>query len=82
MGILRPLQHWLIGRGPQLLSTEFVPETHAIRLWADTFPWEAMVQAVEHSVAWRFPKQRPHGGRPAVSPRVLRALELRKRSIR
>ena len=32
MGILRHLQHWLIGRGPQLLTTEFVPETHAIRL--------------------------------------------------
>ena len=29
MGILRHLQHWLIGRGPQLLTTEFVPETHA-----------------------------------------------------
>jgi hypothetical protein len=73
---LRHLQHWLIGRGPQLLTTEFVPETHAIRLWADTFPWEAMVQAVEHSFARRFPKKRPHGGRPAVSPRVLLALEL------
>ena len=38
MGILRHLQHWLNGQGPQLQTPEFVPETHAIRLWADTFP--------------------------------------------
>ena len=63
MGIWRHLQHWLIGRGPQLLTTEFVPETHAIRLWADTFPWEALVQAVEHSFAQRFPTKHPQGGR-------------------
>jgi transposase len=81
MGILRHLQHWLIGRGPQLLTAEFVPETHAIRLWADTFPWEAMVQAVEHSFARRFPKKRPQGGRPAVSLRVLLALELLKHEL-
>ena len=81
MGILRHLQHWLIGRGPQLLTAEFVPETHAIRLWADTFPWEAMVQAVEHSFARRFPKKRLHGGRPSVSPRVLLALELLKHEL-
>jgi Transposase domain (DUF772) len=81
MGILRHLQHWLIGRGPQLLTAEFVPETHAIRLWADTFPWEALVQAVEQSVARRFPTKRPQGGRPPVSPRVLLALELLKHAL-
>jgi Transposase domain (DUF772) len=81
MGILRPLQHWLIGRGPQLLTTEFVPETHAIRLWADTFPWDALVQAVEQNFAQRFPKKRPQGGRPPVSPRVLLALELLKHEL-
>ncbi len=81
MGILRHLQHWLIGCGPQLLTTEFVPETHAIRLWADTFPWEALVQAVEQSFARRFPKKRPHGGRPPVSSRVLLALELLKHEL-
>jgi Transposase domain (DUF772) len=81
MGILRHLQHWLIGRGPQLLTTEFVPETHAIRLWADTFPWEALVQAVEQSFAQRFPKKRPQGGRPPVSSRVLLALELLKHEL-
>lgn len=81
MGILRHLQHWLLGRGPHLQTTEFVPETHAIRLWADTFPWDAMVHAVEHSFARRFPKKRPNGGRPPVSPRVLLALELLKHEL-
>jgi transposase len=81
MGILRHLQHWLIGHGPQLLTTEFVPETHAIRLWAETFPWDAIVHAVEHNFARRFPKKRPQGGRPPVAPRVLLALELLKHEL-
>lgn len=81
MGILRHLQHWLIGRGPHLQTAEFVPETHPIRLWADTFPWDAMVQAVEHSFTQRFPKKRLKGGRPPVSPRVLLALELLKHEL-
>lgn len=76
MGILRHLQHWLSGRGPQLLTAEFVPETPPIRLWADPFPWAALVEAVEHSFARRFPKKRPQGGRPPVSYRVWLALEL------
>ena len=76
MGILRHLQHWFIGRGPHLQTAQFVPETHPIRLWADTFPWDAMVQAVEQSFAQRCPTKRPTGGRPPVSPRVLLALEL------
>jgi transposase len=78
---LRPLPHGLSGRGPQLLTAEFVPETHAIRQWADTFPWDALVQAVEHSFARRFPPKRLHGGRPSVSPRVLLALELLKHAL-
>src|SRR5918999_3770204 len=81
MGILRHLQHWFIGRGPHLQTAEFVPETHPIRLWADTFPWDAMVQAVEHSFTQRFPKKRLKGGRPPVSPRVLLALELLKHEL-
>ena len=76
MGILRHLQHWFIGRGPHLQTAEFVPETHPMRLWADTFPWDSMVHAVEQSVTRRFPTKRPTGGRPPVSPRVLLALEL------
>jgi hypothetical protein len=81
MGIVRHLQHWLSGRGPQLLTAEFVPETHAIRLWADTFPWDALVATVEHSFARRFPKKHPQGGRPPVSYRVLLALELLKHEL-
>jgi len=81
MGILRHLHQWLNGRGPQLLTTEFVPETHPLRLWADTFPWAALVEAVEHSFARRFPTKRPQGGRPPVSYRVLLALELLKHEL-
>ena len=81
MGILRHLQHWLSGHGPPLLTAEFVPETHPIRLWADTFPWEAMVHAVEHSFTRRFPKKRPQGGRPPGSDRALLALELLKHEL-
>ena len=81
MGSLRHLQHWFIGRGPHLQTAEFVPETHPIRLWADTFPWDSMVQAVAQSFAQRFPKKRSTGGRPSVSPRVLLALELLKHEL-
>jgi hypothetical protein len=81
MGILRHLQHWFTGRGPHLQTAEFVPQTHPIRLWADTFPWDELVHAVEHSFAQRFPHKRPTGGRPAVSLRVLLALELLKHEL-
>jgi transposase len=81
MGILRHLQHWFSGRGPHLQTAEFVPDSHPIRLWADTFPWEAMVQAVAHSFAQRFPTKHPLRGRPSVSPRVLLALELLKHEL-
>jgi len=81
MAILRHLQHWLSGRGPHLQTAAFVPETHSIRLWADTFPWDAMVEAVAHSFAQRFPTKRPMGGRPPVSSRVLLALELLKHEL-
>ncbi len=81
MSILRNLQHWLTGRGPHLLTAEFVPGTHPIRLWANTFPWDPMVEAVAQSFAQRFPKKRPKGGRVPVSPRVLLALELLKHEL-
>ena len=81
MGILHHLQHWLSGQGLQLQTADFVPETHPIRLWADTFPWDAMVKAVAHSFEQRFPKKRPKGGRAPVSPRVLLALELLKHEL-
>jgi hypothetical protein len=81
MSIVRHLQHWLTGRGPHLQSAKFVPKTHPIRLWADTFPWDAMVEAVTQSFDQRFPKKRPKGGRSPVSPRVLLALELLKHEL-
>ena len=81
MGIRRYLQHWFTGRGVYLQTAAFVPDTHPIRQWADTFPWEAMVQAVTQSLTRRFPKKRPTGGRPSVSPRVLLALELLKHEV-
>ena len=81
MGIRRYLQHWCTGRGVYLQTAAFVPDTHPIRQWADTFPWEAMVHAVTQSFTRRFPKKRPTGGRPSVSPRVLLALELLKHEL-
>jgi transposase len=77
MRLLRYLQHWLKGRGPGIQVAEFVPETHPVRQWADTFPWAALVAAVDRSFAQRFPTPTARG-RTAVSTRVLLALELLK----
>jgi hypothetical protein len=59
---------------------DFVPETPPIRQWAETFPWVALVAAVDRSFAQRFPKPTPRG-RPPVSTRVLLALELLKQEL-
>jgi transposase len=75
MPLLRYLQHWLTGRGPRLQVADFVPETHPLRQWAETLPWAALVDAVDHSFSQRFPKSTARG-RPPVSTRVLLALEL------
>jgi hypothetical protein len=80
MPILRYLQHWLTGRGPCLQVADFVPDTHPLRQWADTFPWAALVAAVDRSFAQRFPKPTTRG-RPPVSTRVLLALELLKHEL-
>jgi transposase len=80
MPILRYLQHWLTGRGPCLQVADFVPETHPLRQWAETFPWAALVAAVDRSFAQRFPKPTARG-RPPVSTRVLLALELLKQEL-
>jgi hypothetical protein len=77
MRLVRSLQHWLSGTGLRLQVTDFVPDTHPLRQWADTFPWAALVAAVEHSFAQRFPKRSPRGRAP-VPLRVLLALELLK----
>ena len=60
MQLLRYLQHWLTGRGPRLQVADFVPETHPIRQWAETFPWALLVAAIDRSFAQRFPKPVDH----------------------
>jgi Transposase domain (DUF772) len=80
MRLFRYLQHWLTGRGTRLQVADFVPPTHPIRQWADTFPWTTLVATIEQSFAQRFPKDATRG-RPPVSPRVLLALELLKHEV-
>lgn len=80
MPLLRDLQHWLTGRGPCLQVADFVPATHPLRPWAETFPWAPLVAAVDRSFAQRFPRL-PTRGRPPVSTRVLLALELLKHEL-
>ena len=80
MQLFRYLQHWLTGRGPRLQVADFVPDTHPIRQWAETFPWAALVAAVDRSFAQRFPKVSTRG-RPPISKRVLLALELLKQEL-
>ena len=80
MGFVRYLQHWLSGTGTPLQVTEFVPQSDPIRQWADTFPWGALVDAIEQSFAQRFPKTSKRG-RPPAPIRVLLALELLKHEL-
>ena len=80
MRILRHLQYWLKGGGPHIRVADFVPETHPVRQWADTFPWTALVAAVDRSVALRFPTPTARGRVP-VATRVLLALELLKHEL-
>jgi Transposase domain (DUF772) len=80
MQLFRYLQHWLTGRGPCLQVADFVPETHPIRQWADTFPWAALVAAIDCSFARRLPTPTTRG-RPPISTRVLLALELLKQEL-
>jgi hypothetical protein len=80
MTLFRYLQHWLTGRGPCLQVADFVPETHPIRQWAETFPWAALVAAIDRSFTQRFPTPTTRG-RPPISTRVLLALELLKQEL-
>ena len=77
MRLLRQLQHWLTGAGRPLIVAEFVLETHPLRQWADTFPSDALVTAVDRNFAQRFPTPTARGRAP-VATRVLLALELLK----
>ena len=80
MRFVRYLQHWLSGTGAPLAVTDFVPLMHPLRQWADTFPWAALVSAMEQSFAQRFPKHSQRGRRP-VPVRVLLALALLKHEL-
>ena len=80
MSFVRSLQHWFGGPGPRLHVPDFVPATHPIRQWADTFPWAGLVAAIEQSFATRFPRRSPRGRAP-VPIRVLLALELLKHEL-
>jgi hypothetical protein len=77
MSVVGYLRHWLSGAGTRLQVIDFVPESDPIRQWADTFPWEPLVDAIEASFAERFPKKSNRGRRP-VPIRVLLGLELLK----
>jgi hypothetical protein len=74
MRLVRSLQHWVSGTGTRLHVADFVPDTHPLRQWADTFPWAALGAAVEQRFEKRFPKRSPCGRAP-VPIRVLLALE-------
>ena len=80
MRFVRYLQYWLGGPGAPLQVTDFVPVMHPIRQWADTFPWVALVSAIEQSFDKRFPQQSSCGRRP-VPIRVLFVLELLKHEL-
>ena len=80
MGLVRYLQHWLRGSGAPLQVIDFVPQSDPIRQWADTFPWAALVDAIEQRFAQRFPKKSKRGRRP-VPIRVLLTLELLKHEL-
>src|SRR5215813_9390397 len=80
MRVVHYLRHWLGGTGARLQVADFVPVMHPIRQWADTFPWAALVAAIDRSFTQRFPTH-SNRGRPSVSPRVLLALELLKHEV-
>ena len=80
MRLVRYLQHWLSDTGTPLQVTDFVPKTHPLRQWADTFPWVALVSAIVQSFDTRFPKKSSRGRWP-VPLRVLFALELLKHEL-
>ena len=80
MPLLRHLQHWLTGTGRPLRVADFVPEAHPLRQGADTFPWAALVAAVDQPCAQRVPLLTARGRAP-VATRVLLALELLKHEL-
>jgi hypothetical protein len=80
MSLVRYLQPWLRGPGVPLHVAACVPATHPMRPWAATFPWAALVAAMERSFAPRCPPRSPRGRRP-VPLRVWLALALLKHDV-
>lgn len=80
MGLVRQLEHWLSGSGARLNVSDFVPDDHYLRQWADTFPWAQLVAAVDRHPAASFSTMSVRG-RPPISTRVLLALELLKAEL-
>ena len=80
MRLWRYLPHWLTGPGRPLAVADFVPESHPLRQWADTFPWAALVAAVERNFTRRFPTPTARGRAP-VATRGLVAWELLKHEL-
>ena len=72
MRLVHYLQHWLGGTGARLQVTDFVPVMHPIRQWADTFPWAALVSAIEQSFDKRFPEKIPTWSTARAPPRLVR----------
>jgi DNA-binding helix-hairpin-helix protein with protein kinase domain len=80
MRLLRHLQPWLTATGRPLIVADFVPQTHPLRQWADTFPWAALGAAVDQHFAQRFPTPTARGRAP-VATRGLVALALLKQEL-
>ena len=69
MRLVRYLQHWLGGTGPRLQVTDFVPDTHPIRQWADTFPLGCAGGRHRAAVLpQRFPETLPPRPSPRAAP--------------
>jgi hypothetical protein len=80
MRLVPCLQHWVSGTGTRLHVPDCVPESPPLRPWAETFPWAALVSAIEHRMHQRFPPTF-HWGRRPVPLRVLLAVELLKHEL-
>ena len=63
MRLFRHLQHWLSGHGQRLHVADFVPVTHPIRQWADTFPSEQGSQRVTDATTLYKQTSSTHPGR-------------------
>jgi hypothetical protein len=73
MRLFRHLQHWLTGSGTRLQVADFVPKTHPLRQWAETFPWVALVAAIDRRFAQRCPTDSTRGRPPGEWPPLRQA---------